>query len=80
MKNDDATLFMRADQVEAAWRLFMPVLEAGQRLLPVISQITPQAHGGRRLFRARLAEGHSWPLPNELLKHYKKKVANEKKF
>ncbi len=26
MKND-ATLFMRADQVEAAWRLLMPVLE-----------------------------------------------------
>jgi glucose-6-phosphate 1-dehydrogenase len=25
--NDDATLFMRADQVEAAWRLLMPVLE-----------------------------------------------------
>src|SRR5580692_10918579 len=27
MKND-ATLFMRADQVEAAWQLLMPVLEA----------------------------------------------------
>ena len=26
MKND-ATLFMRADQVEAAWRLLMPVVE-----------------------------------------------------
>ena len=26
MKND-ATLFMRADQVEAAWQLLMPVLE-----------------------------------------------------
>jgi len=26
MKND-ATLFMRADQVEAAWRLLMPVFE-----------------------------------------------------
>jgi glucose-6-phosphate 1-dehydrogenase len=26
--NNDATLFMRADQVEAAWRVLMPVLEA----------------------------------------------------
>ena len=26
--NNDATLFMRADQVEAAWRLLMPVLDA----------------------------------------------------
>ena len=25
--NNDATLFMRADQVEAAWRLLMPVLD-----------------------------------------------------
>ncbi len=26
--NDDATLFMRADQIEAAWQVLMPVLEA----------------------------------------------------
>lgn len=25
--NDDATLFMRADQIEAAWQVLMPVLE-----------------------------------------------------
>jgi glucose-6-phosphate 1-dehydrogenase len=25
--NNDPTLFMRADQVEAAWQLLMPVLE-----------------------------------------------------
>jgi len=33
MKND-ATLFMRADQVEAAWQLLMPVLEAWQATAP----------------------------------------------
>ena len=26
--NDDPTLFMRADQIEAAWQVLMPVLEA----------------------------------------------------
>ena len=26
--NGDATLFMRADQIEAAWQVLMPVLEA----------------------------------------------------
>lgn len=26
--NDDATLFMRADQIEAAWQVLMPVLGA----------------------------------------------------
>jgi glucose-6-phosphate 1-dehydrogenase len=30
----DATLFMRADQVEAAWQLLMPVLEAWQATAP----------------------------------------------
>jgi glucose-6-phosphate 1-dehydrogenase len=25
--NNDPTLFMRADQIEAAWRLLMPLLE-----------------------------------------------------
>ncbi len=26
--NNDATLFMRADQVEAAWQIIMPILDA----------------------------------------------------
>ena len=35
MKND-ATLFMRADQVEAAWRLLTPVLEAWAVLMILV--------------------------------------------
>jgi glucose-6-phosphate 1-dehydrogenase len=31
----DATLFMRADQVEAAWKLIMPIIEAWEQRVPV---------------------------------------------
>jgi glucose-6-phosphate 1-dehydrogenase len=32
--SNDATLFMRADQVEAAWQLLMPVIEAWRSTPP----------------------------------------------
>ena len=31
----NATLFMRKDQVEAAWKIIMPILEAWQNRPPV---------------------------------------------
>jgi glucose-6-phosphate 1-dehydrogenase len=31
----DATLFMRADQVEAAWSVITPILEAWEAVVPV---------------------------------------------
>jgi glucose-6-phosphate 1-dehydrogenase len=31
----DATLFMRADQVEAAWSVIMPILEGWERQIPI---------------------------------------------
>jgi glucose-6-phosphate 1-dehydrogenase len=37
----DATLFMRADQVEAAWSLLMPVLEAWATPAPAAASLTP---------------------------------------
>ena len=43
--NNDATLFMRADQVEAAWRLLMPVLEVWKPVRRAISRTTPAARG-----------------------------------
>ena len=46
--NNDPTLFMRADQIEAAWQLLMPVLEVGQKPVPAIFPITPPAPGGRQ--------------------------------
>jgi glucose-6-phosphate 1-dehydrogenase len=66
MKND-ATLFMRADQVEAAWQLLMPVLDVWAMTPP--SDFPNYASGtwGPEDAQGLLAHGHSWPLPTELL-------------
>ena len=62
----DATLFMRADQVEAAWQLLMPVLEAWQATAP--SDFPNYAAGtwGPEKTQGLLAPGHRWPLPTKL--------------
>ena len=75
MKND-ATLFMRADQVEAAWRLLMPVLEVWAVAPP--SDFPNYAAGtwGPEDAQGLLAQGHSWPLPTELVGQCKKKGKN----
>jgi len=66
MKNDP-TLFMRADQVEAAWRLLMPVLDVWADAPP--SDFPNYAAGtwGPEDAQGLLAHGHSWPLPTELV-------------
>lgn len=67
MKND-ATLFMRADQVEAAWQLLMPVLEAWGTTEP--SDFPSYAAGtwGPDSVQGLLEEQeHRWPLPAELV-------------
>jgi glucose-6-phosphate 1-dehydrogenase len=65
MRND-TTLFMRADQVEAAWRLLMPVLDVWAAAPP--SDFPNYAAGtwGPEEAQSLLAQGHSWPLPAEL--------------
>jgi glucose-6-phosphate 1-dehydrogenase len=66
MRND-ATLFMRAYQVEAAWRLLMPVLDVWAVAPP--SDCPKYAAGtwGPEAAQSLLArEGHSWPLPIDL--------------
>src|SRR3984957_10725554 len=75
MKND-ATLFMRADQVEAAWELLMPVLEIWAETPP--SDFPNYAAGtwGPESVQGLLASGHSWPLPTELMAKSKKKGKN----
>ncbi len=79
MKND-ATLFMRDDQVEAAWRLLMPILEAWAEAHP--SDFPNYASGtwGPEAVQGLLAEGHSWPLPTELLQHRKRKQIKKSSF
>jgi len=63
----DATLFMRADQVEAAWQLLMPVLEGWQATPP--SDFPNYAAGtwGPEDAQRLLAQGHNWPLPTQLV-------------
>jgi glucose-6-phosphate 1-dehydrogenase len=75
MKND-ATLFMRADQVEAAWQWLMPVLEVWAESPP--SDFPNYAAGtwGPEAVQGLLAQGHSWPLPAELAEHCEKKGKN----
>ena len=72
MKND-ATLLMRADQVEAAWRLLMPVLEVWAVAPP--SDFPNYAAGtwGPEDTQGLLAQGHGWPLPTELVRQRRKK-------
>ena len=75
MKND-ATLFMRADQVEAAWQWLMPVLQVWAEAPP--SDFPNYAAGtwGPEETQGLLACGHSWPLPTELVEQCKKKGKN----
>jgi glucose-6-phosphate 1-dehydrogenase len=65
--NNDATLFMRADQVEAAWRLLTPVLDAWRASPP---NDFPNYAGGTWGPDATqgllVQQGHSWPAPVEL--------------
>ena len=67
MKND-ATLFMRADQVEAAWNLLLPVLDAWATTEP--SDFPNYAAGswGPDSVQGLLEEQeHRWPQPTELV-------------
>ena len=73
---NDATLFMRADLVEAAWGLLMPVLEVWAVAPP--SDFPNYAAGtwGPEAAQGLLAQqGHTWSLPMELKgKRYRKQV------
>ncbi|HEY2800947.1 MAG TPA: hypothetical protein VGM62_04730 [Chthoniobacterales bacterium] len=72
MKND-ATLFMRADQVEAAWQLLTPILEVRAEMPP--SDFPNYAAGtwGPEDAQGLLAQGQSWPLPIKLVSRRRKK-------
>jgi glucose-6-phosphate 1-dehydrogenase len=63
MKND-ATLFMRADQVEAAWRLLMPVLEVWKTAPPSdFPNYAADTWGPEDTQGLLVQQGHRWPLP-----------------
>jgi glucose-6-phosphate 1-dehydrogenase len=73
MKND-ATLFMRADQVEAAWRLLMPVLDVWSAAPPSDFPNYAADTWGPENTQELLAPGHRWPLPTELVNQVKTKT------
>jgi glucose-6-phosphate 1-dehydrogenase len=61
---EDATLFMRADQVEAAWSVVMPVLEAWEAYAPVDLPNYQAGSCGPEAAEALIAQdGRSWLQP-----------------
>lgn len=57
----DATLFMRADQVEAAWKVITPILEVWQQRPPVDFPNYPPDSWGPEDAEALIArDGHNW--------------------
>jgi len=60
----DATLFMRADQVECAWQVVTPVLEAWESVPPADFPDYPAGSWGPEAADLMLArDGHSWLQP-----------------
>ncbi len=69
----DATLFMRADQVEAAWRVIMPIIEAWETREPVdFPNYAPGSWGPEDAEALIARDGHNWV--NIAGKDYKRKV------
>ena len=64
--NNDATLFMRADQVETAWRLLMPVIDAWKAAPPTdFPNYAAGAWGPDATQRLLAPHGHTWQPPTE---------------
>ncbi|HEY6062365.1 MAG TPA: glucose-6-phosphate dehydrogenase [Chitinophagaceae bacterium] len=61
------TLFMRADQVEAAWKVIMPIVNAWQNRLPVdFPNYAPGSWGPEDAEALIAKDGHHWTtLPSE---------------
>jgi glucose-6-phosphate 1-dehydrogenase len=55
------TLFMRADQVEAAWKIVMPILETWESRPPVdFPNYTPDSWGPEDAEALIARDGHNW--------------------
>ncbi len=63
--NNDPTLFMREDQIEAAWQVLMPVLEMWGNESPGRFPNYAAGTWGPTDASNLLAQGHTWPLPIE---------------
>ena len=57
----DATLFMRADQVEAAWKVVMPIIEVWQERKPIdFPNYSPDSWGPEDSEALIARDGHNW--------------------
>ncbi len=57
----NATLFMRSDQVEAAWKIIMPILEAWELRPPVdFGNYAPDSWGPEDAEALIARDGHNW--------------------
>lgn len=62
---NDATEFMRADQVEAAWQILMPVLDYWAQNKPGdFPNYTAGTWGPEAADELVARQGHSWPMPS----------------
>jgi len=63
----NATLFMRSDQVEAAWKIIMPILEAWESRPPVdFPNYAPDSWGPEDAEALIARDGHNWvSLPQQ---------------
>ncbi len=65
----EATLFMRADQVEASWKVIMPILEAWESRPPVdFPNYAPDSWGPEDAEALIARDGHNWitlPSPHK---------------
>ncbi|MET0242699.1 MAG: glucose-6-phosphate dehydrogenase [Flavitalea sp.] len=65
----DATLFMRSDQVESAWKIIMPILEAWEARPPVdFPNYAPDSWGPEDADALIARDGRNWvtlPLPHK---------------
>jgi glucose-6-phosphate 1-dehydrogenase len=64
--NNDATLFMRADQIEAAWQIIMPILDSWAENPPADFPNYAAGTWGPKEADVLCKEGHHWSLPMKL--------------
>jgi len=64
--NNDATLFMRSDQVEAAWQIIMPILDTWPGKPPANFPNYAAGTWGPEEANGLFNTGHHWPLPTEI--------------
>lgn len=68
----DSTLFMRADQVEAAWNILMPIIEAWEKNPPVDFPNYAAGMQGPEDSEALIArDGHNWLTHNKTVQQLK---------